>query len=58
MRKDRTGGKQGPVTRSTIGALLSYEHQGRDKLRRTGLLKQSSTLYSVAADYWLLKLRL
>lgn len=44
------------MTRLTIGALPSSEHQGRDKLRRTNL-KQPSALFCVAGGYWLLKMR-
>lgn len=46
MQGEKTGGgNKAPVTRFTTGALLSYEHQGRDKLRRTGPLQQPSALY-------------
>lgn len=56
VRKDQKW-EQGPSDKINNSALLSYEHQGRDKLRRTGFLKQPSALYSVAGGYWLLKMR-
>lgn len=46
MRKDKEkygGGNKAPATTSMIGALLSYEHQRRDKLRRPGLLWLQAT---------------
>lgn len=51
------GGNKAPLP-DLVDALLSYEHQKKVKLRRTGPLRQPRTLYPVAGGYWLLRLRL